>query len=128
MKRHKKKMAPISALIFDIESDDNTNSEHMLHRILEIAVSITGRGEVGDDYTKTIEFPIGNATIVSDPYYGRIWIDTDDGEEEVESEKEILALFEEVKDRIQEFDRQIKETREKISGKIFDKPLRLARK
>lgn len=128
MEGHKKKMAPISALIFDIESDDNTNCEHMLHRLLEIAVSITGRGEVWDDYTKTIEFPIGDAAIISDPYYGRVWVDTDNSEEEIESEKEILALFEEVKGRIQEFDRQIKETREKISLEIFDKPLKLARK
>lgn len=129
MKRNKKKMTPISELIFEIESDDNTNSEYMLHRILEIAVSITGRGEVWDDYTKTIEFPIGDATIVSDPYYGKIWINTYDYDgEEIGSEKEILALFEEVKDRIQEFDRQIRETREKISGEIFDKPLKLVQK
>lgn len=121
-------MAPISELIFNLESEDNTSSKHMLHRLLEIAISITGRGEVGDDYTKTIEFPIGDASIISDPYYERIWIDTEDSEEDIESEKEILALFEELKDRIQEFDGKIKKTREKILLEIFDKPLKSVRK
>ena len=114
-------MVEIAELIKNIESDDNTNAEHIFHKLLELVISLTGRGEVEEDYTKTVKLPIGDATIVSDPYYGRIWINTDNDEEEIEDEKEIMALSNEIKKRILQFDKQIKETREKISDEIFDK-------
>lgn len=117
-------MAEIPELIEKIESDENQNSEHILHRLLELAMTVTGRGDTEEDYTKTIEFPIGNVLIVSDPYYGRIWINTDDDEEEIEDEQDIESISKEIKKRILQFDKQIKEIREKISSNIFDKPLR----
>ena len=116
-------MTEIKEIIENIESGDTDNSENILHELLKVAVSIAGRGEIGDDYTKTIEFPIGDATIVSDPYYGRIWINTDDGEEEVEDDMEIEAISKDLKKRLLQFDKQIKATREKIAREIFDKPL-----
>lgn len=116
-------MTEIKEIIENIESDDTDNSENILHELLKVAVSIAGRGEIGDDYTKTIEFPIGDATIVSDPYYGRIWINTDDGEEEIEDDMEIEAISKDLKKRLLQFDKQIKVTREKIAREIFDKPL-----
>lgn len=117
-------MAEISQIIKDIESDDNTNAEHILHQLLEVAVSITGRGEISDDYTKTIEFPIGEDTIISDPYYQRVWIDTANDEEEIEDGDEIKAISKEIKSRLLKFDMQIKDTRKKVASEIFDKPLR----
>src|SRR3989338_3857029 len=119
----KRKMTEIKEIIENIESDDTYNFENILHELLKVAVSIAGRGEIGDDYTKTIEFPIGDATIVSDPYYGRIWINTDDGEEEIEDDMEIEAISKDLKKRLLQFDKQIKVTREKIAREIFDKPL-----
>ena len=116
-------MTEIKEIIENIESDDTYNFENILHELLKVAVSIAGRGEIGDDYTKTIEFPIGDATIVSDPYYGRIWINTDDGEEEIEDDMEIEAISKDLKKRLLQFDKQIKVTREKIAREIFDKPL-----
>ena len=46
----------IKEKIKQIESDDNTNDEHVLHQLLELAMAVTGRGDVSDDYTKFIEF------------------------------------------------------------------------
>jgi|SRR3989344_4878969 len=117
-------MAEIPELIKKIESDENQNSEHILHRLLELAMTVTGRGDIEEDYTKTIEFPIGNVSIVSDPYYGKIWINADDGEEEIEDEKDIDAISKEIKKRLLQFDKQIKEIREKVSNDLFEKPLR----
>ena len=47
-------MAEIPELIKKIESDENQNSEHILHRLLELAMTVTGRGDIEEDYTKTI--------------------------------------------------------------------------
>ena len=61
-----------------IESDDNTNDEYVLHQLLKLAMAVTGRGDVSDDYTKFIEFPIGDIMIFSDPHYGNVQIDEQD--------------------------------------------------
>lgn len=111
-------------LIGKIESDEHQTPERILHELLELAIAITSRGDVEDDYTRTITFPIGDVSIVSDPYYGRIWISTDDDEEELETEQEIEAISTEIKTRLLRFDEQIKEIRERISNDIFEQPLR----
>src|SRR3989338_970640 len=102
-----------------IESDDNDNDEHVLHQLLELAMAVTGRGDVSDDYTHFIEFPLGDIMIFSDPYYGNVQIDeTDLGT------KTIKKLIMEIKKRLLQFDKKIKTTREQIASDIFDKPLK----
>src|SRR3989338_6642170 len=108
----------IKEKIAKIENDDVTNDEHILHQLLELAMAVTGRGDVGDDYTKFIEFPIGEATIFSDPYYGSVQID----EEELDSVS-IKKLIKDIKKRLIQFDEKIKTTREKLATDIFDKPI-----
>lgn len=68
--------------------------KQVLHQLLELAITVTGRGYVSDDYTKFIEFDIGNITVLSDPYYNRIQIDDND----LDSES-IQKLIAEVKKR-----------------------------
>ena len=102
-----------------IESDDNDNDEHVLHQLLELAMAVTGRGDVSDDYTHFIEFPLGDIMIFSDPYYGNVQID----ETDLES-KTIKKLITEIKKRLLQFDKKIETTREEIASDIFDKPLK----
>ena len=101
-----------------IENDEDIPKEYVLHKLLELAVSVTGRGHVSDDYTKFIEFDIGNITIFSDPYYNRVQID----EQDLES-KSIQKLIKEVKKRLLQFDEKIKSTRERFAYDIFDGPI-----
>lgn len=96
---------------------------HKLHELLEISIAVTGRGEISDDYIESIDFPIGNIWIYSDPYYGRIDIYCDDEEIEMIDDKTIMKLAEELKKRLLAFDRKIKKTREELVKEIFDKPL-----
>ncbi len=96
---------------------------HKLHELLELSIAVTGRGEVSDDYIESIHFPIGNLSISSDPYYGRIDIYFDDEEIEMIDEETIMKLAKELKKRLLAFDRKIKKTREDLVKKIFDKPL-----
>ena len=96
-----------------------------VHRFLELSMAITGRGEIGEDYIKAIEFPIYDYTIFSDPYYGQIVIysNNDDGEIEIDDDETINLLMDELTKRILSFDRKIKKDREEIAKKAFDKPL-----
>ncbi len=102
-----------------IKSNGNTNDEHVLHQLLELAMAVTGRGEVSDDYTKFIEFPIGDIMVFSDPYYGNVQIDETDLED-----KTIKKLITEIKKRLLQFEKEIETIREKAASKIFDKPLK----
>lgn len=116
-------MSTIEAQIKDIESDECTNEEYVLHRLLELAVAATGEGSVGTDYTKTITFPMGGASIQSDPYYQRVWVNTDDIDLEIEDTETIKKLAMEVKKRLLEFDKKIKKTRTELAEEIFKRPI-----
>ncbi|MBS3121054.1 hypothetical protein J4420_05025 [Candidatus Woesearchaeota archaeon] len=102
-----------------IENDDKKIEWYVLHQLLELAMSVTGRGYVSDDYTKSIEFEIGDVTIFSDPYYGTVQID----ETDVDS-KTIQKLIKEVKRRLFQFDKKIETIREQAASEIFDKPIK----
>ncbi|MBI2548732.1 hypothetical protein HYW21_05265 [Candidatus Woesearchaeota archaeon] len=102
-----------------IENDDKGIEEHILHQLLELAMAVTGRGYVSDDYTKFIEFEIGGVTIFSDPYYNRIQID--EGDLDSESIQKLIA---EVKKRLLQFDKKIETIREQAASEIFDKPIK----
>ena len=105
--------------IAQIEDDDKGIEEYVLHQLLELAMSVTGRGAVSDDYAKFIEFPIGKIMIFSDQYYGNVQID----ETDLDS-KTIQELIAEIKKRLCQFDKKIETTREQIASDIFDKPLK----
>ena len=109
----------IKEKIKQIENDDKGIEEHILHQLLELAMAATGRGYVSDDYTKFIEFDIGDITIFSDPYYNIVQID----EQDLDSES-ISKLIGEVKKRLLQFEEKIKTTREKLAADIFDKPIK----
>ena len=102
-----------------IENDDQEIEWYILHQLLELAMSVTGRGYISDDYTKFIEIEIGDITIFSDPYYGTVQID----ETEIDS-KTIQKLITEVKKRLLQFDKNIETIRDKAASDIFDKPIK----
>ena len=104
--------------IEEIENGDIPNDEYVLHRLLELAMAVTGRGDVSDDYTKFIEFPIGEIMVFSDPYYGNVQIDETDLDG-----KTIKKLVTEIKKRLLQFDKKIETIREQIAIEIFDKSL-----
>ena len=110
----------IKEKIEQIESDDNDNDEHVLHQLLELAMAVTGRGDVSDDYTHFIEFPLGDIMILSDPYYGNVQIDETDLDTKI-----IKKLITEIKKRLLQFDKKIETIREQAATEIFDKPLKI---
>ena len=103
-----------------IEDNEKTTPEYILHQLLELAMAITGRGDVSDDYTKFIEFPIGDIMVFSDPYYGNVQIDETDLDT-----KTIKKLIRELKKRLLQFDKKIETIREQAATEIFDKPLKI---
>ena len=116
-------MPGIKELISNIESDECTTREDVLHRLLKLAMAVTGKGTISEDYTKTIEFPIGGAFIQSDSYYQRIWISTGDIEIEIEDAETIKQLSDEVRKRLLEFDKNIRKTRKTLAEQVFSKQM-----
>ena len=110
----------IKEKIAKIENDDVTNDEHILHQLLELAMAVTGRGDVGDDYTKFIEFPLGRVMLFSSPYYGNLQIDQTDLDTKI-----IKKLITELKKRLLKFDKKIETIGEQAATEIFDKPLKI---
>src|SRR3989338_1768738 len=110
----------IKEKIAKIENDDVTNDEHILHQLLQLAMAVTGRGDVGDDYTKFIEFPLGGVMLFSDPYYGNVQIDETDLDTTI-----IKKLITELKKSLLQFDKKIETIREQAATEIFDKPLKI---
>lgn len=98
--------------------DNKAPAEHILHQMLELAMAVTGEGYVSDDYTKFIEFQIGEATIFSDPYYQQVKIDDSEL-----SHEQVRQLTKEVKKRILAFDKKTQSMRNKAANEIFEKPL-----
>lgn len=110
--------------INEIESRDELSGVYLLYALLDYAENLTGRGYVSDDYTKTIEFDIGEIKIVIDEYYGNLTIEIDGCEYDISNEEFLIGeLIEEIKERILEFDKKINKTKEKISEEIFNKPI-----
>ena len=103
-----------------IENDDKKIEWYVLHQLLELAMSVTVRGYVSDDYTKFIEFPIGDIMVFSDPYYGNVQIDETDLDTKI-----IKKLITEIKKRLLQFDKKIETIREQAATEIFDKPLKI---
>ena len=117
-------MSSIKNLVKQIERKFHDFPEARIHGLLEICVVMTGRGEIGDDYTKTVGFPMNDYTIYADQYYGRVEIISDGGEEmELESEEILNALAYVLKKRILGFDRKRKGTREENTKNAFDRPI-----
>lgn len=117
-------MSSLKAMVKQIEEESHGFAPSHVHELLELCMAITGRGEIGDDYTKTIGFPMNNYTIYSDPYYNQISIISFAGEEmEIESETMMHKLAEEFEKRILSFDRKRKGTREENTERVFDTPI-----
>lgn len=118
-------MADLRELITQIEEPHESDFfPYYIHRLLELCIAVTGRGHIGDDYTQTIEFPINDLWITSDSYYGRIWIGKEDEEGlEIDNEKTLLKLAEELKKRLLSFSNKNKKTRDEIVNEVFDKSL-----
>jgi len=78
-------MVEAKELIKKIESNERAQPINKLNDLVQLAVEITGRGEIDDDYTETAHFEIGRYCISSDQYYQRVWICDDESEIEVDT-------------------------------------------
>jgi hypothetical protein len=116
-------MTNIRTIIKQIESRPGSTSA-VVHKLLELCMTLTDIGEISDDYTGTISFPIGGCTVISDSYYGRITVfDTDVCEIEIEKIEQLQDLIEELKKRLFSYDRKVRIKRGELTKEIFDKPL-----
>jgi len=116
-------MVSMKTLIEQFESD-KFGVEHYLHKLMKLAISMTGRGNIYDDYTGAIDIEVGGLTLYSEPYYNRVQIITEDGcEIDIEKEDMLRKLANELKKRLLAFERKTKKKREEAAAKIFDKNL-----
>ncbi|RLG14325.1 MAG: hypothetical protein DRN71_03270 [Candidatus Nanohalarchaeota archaeon] len=113
-------MTDIEEIINQIESDECPMIEDTLHKLLELAVTVTGLGEMDDGDSKTITFPLSAITITSDSYYQRFFFGEDIL---IEDNETIEALAQEIKKRLLKFDKQIKKTRTELAEEIFSEPI-----
>lgn len=118
-------MSGMKELINQIEeSNESDFLPDLVHRLLELCMTTTGRGHISNDYTATIEFPMNDLQITSDSYYGRTWFEIDEEiETEIEDDETLVKLAKELKKRLLAFDRKTMKTREEIAKEVFDKPL-----
>ncbi len=97
-----------------------------LYDLMKIAVAVTKRGEIEEDYTKTISLDIGDGILFYDPYYNKLSYEYNNNpfidEEDIDEEK-IPYLIEEIKKRLEEVENKIKEIKDPIVKSAFNKPL-----
>ena len=94
-----------------------------IHELVWLAVAVTGRGEQDNDYTGTVSLPIGTTWIAVDPYYGRVWVGSDDCEDAVAEETVLAELERELERRLLAFDRRIGRARDECAEATFDEPI-----
>ena len=70
-------------------------------------------------YTGTVSLPMGTTWITVDPYYGRVWVGSDDCGDAVEEET-VLA---ELERRLLAFDKRIGRARDECAKATFDEPM-----
>lgn len=118
-------MPNMSELIKKIEKEDSNTPNHLLFRLLEHAMALTGLGEVCEDYTQAIEFPLGDCSILSDPYYDSTSVTI--GDEEIGScdEEQVQKLIKEIKKRLLLYEQETNTTRDEVSKRIFEAPLKI---
>jgi len=56
-------MVTMKALIEQMEPE-KYGVEHYLHKLMKLAITMTGRGNIYDDYTGAIDIEIGGLTLV----------------------------------------------------------------
>ena len=114
-------MTGLEEIIKQIESDDKCPMiEDRLHKLLELAVTVTGLGEMDGGESKTIIYPLGAITITSDSYYQRFFFGEDIL---IEDNETIEALAQEIKKRLLKFDKRIEKTRTELAEEIFSESL-----
>lgn len=117
-------MSSIKSLINQIENEQGTRTSR-IHDLLKLCIVLTGRGEIDDDYVKALSLPMGEYSIWSDPYYGRISFFLEEEEHEIEIDDEsILRSFEkELIKRMLVLDRKLSKVRERHVEDVFDESI-----
>ena len=116
-------MKGLKSMIRKVEEESHDLPPSRVHGFLEICMNMTGMGEVSDDYTKAIAFPIGGITIYSDFYYNQISVYSEDEDELELDDDEANRLADELKKRIMSFDRRIRNKRKEVTEKVFGESL-----
>jgi len=94
--------------------DDNLEE---LYELMRIALAITKRGYIEDDYTKTIYLYIGEGTLSYDPYYNQLSYD----DEEIEI-SQATFFIKEIKKRLAQVEAKITKS---VVEAAFSKPLKI---
>ena len=106
-------------LMIEQIADAQPTAVSRIYELVRLAVVVTGRGEQHDDYTGTVSLPMGTTWITVDPYYGRVWVGSDDCGDAVEEET-VLA---ELERRLLAFDKRIGRARDECAKATFDEPM-----
>lgn len=95
----------------------NTGLEEIeeLYELMKVALIITKRGYIEEDYTKTIHLDIGEGTLSYDPYYNQLQYD----DEEIEM-NQVAFFIKELKQRLAKVEANIKEG---VVEAAFSRPL-----
>jgi hypothetical protein len=103
--------------------DEQPTTVSRLHELVRLAVAVTGRGELHDDFTGTVSLPMGTTWKTVDPYYGSVWLGSNDCEDAVEVETVLAELERELERRLLAFDERIAVARDECAEATFDGPM-----
>lgn len=103
--------------------DERPTAASRLYELVRLAMAVTGRGDLQDEYLGTVSLPMGGAWITVDPYYGSVYVGMDECEDAVEDEAALAELEEELERRLLAFDGRIAQAREECAMATFDGPM-----
>lgn len=109
--------------VVDRIGDEQPTAASRLYELVRLAVAVTGRGEMQDDYMGTVSLPMGSTWITVNPYYRRVWAGSDDCEDAVEDEAVMAELERELERRLLAFDERIGRARNECAKATFDEPM-----
>ena len=110
-------------LMIEQIADEQPTAVSRIYELVRLAMAVTGRGEDQDDYTGTVSLPMGGTWVTVDPYYGSVYVGSDDREDAVEDEAILAELEEELETRLLAFDRRIGRARDVCAKATFDEPM-----
>ncbi len=115
-------MSAITERVREITASDDT-IEYKLYHLVELAFMATGSGSKGGDYTDPVTFSLVDTWVCVDHYYGSVCVGSNLTDGDVEDRTAIARIFEDIKNRLIRFDKELEETRRQVFNRIFDTPV-----
>ena len=109
------------------ESQELYELKVKLHKMLKEIIIKTGLGEVEDGYVDDLNLDVGGCSIYSCGYYQQLMLVDEDGvENEFDNDLEsVRYLYKEIKKRLAEYDKIIKNKSQKTAVRVFEKALKI---